>query len=155
MIFKSISLPANIIEKLKLLQSSYQKSYGRKVSYGEIFERLLSPLGLGNVDPGAYNFFQEELKTRSEFNDVVKRSTGKAVDELVDRAQANGTSLKDEAMKEQQAVKEEMAKQREETKKPIKTQKTAVEAKKEAKPTVEPLKPQKPLEQDKRLRKQH
>ena len=144
MVFKSISLPANIIEKLKLLQSSYQKSYGRKVSYGEIFERLFSPLGLGNVDPGAYNFFREELKTRSEFNDVVKRSTVKAVDEQVDRAQANGTSLKKEAMKEQKTVKEEMTKQREETKKPIKTQKVAAEAKKEAKPTKETTKPQKP-----------
>ena len=85
----------------------------------------------------------------SEHRFPTKRSPAKAVDELVDRAQANGTSLKDEAMKEQQAVKEEMAKQREETKKPIKTQKTAVEAKKEAKPTVEPLKPQKPLNEPK------
>ena len=137
MVFKSISLPANIIEKLKLLQSSYQKSYGRKVSYGEIFERLLSQMGLGNVDPGAYNYFQEDLKTRSEFNDVIKRSTGKAVDELVDRAQANGTTLKEEALKEQKAVVERMEKQREEWMKDKEEKKRLKKAQKRAVKTKE------------------
>ena len=75
MVFKSISLPENIIEKLKLLQDIYKEQYARRVSYGEIFERLFSPMALGNVDPGVYAKFEEVLKSKVEFDEVVTRST--------------------------------------------------------------------------------
>lgn len=82
MVFQSISLPVNIIEKLKLLKEQYEDCYGRKVSYGEIFERLFSPMALGNVDPGVYASFKEALKSRAEFDEVVTRSTKKVVDKM-------------------------------------------------------------------------
>ena len=108
MVFQSISLPKNIIEKLKLLKEQYEDCYGRKVSYGEIFERLFSPMALGNVDPGVYARFKEALKSRAEFDEVVTRSTKRAVDELARRAEENGTSLAEEAEKERKAVVEKM-----------------------------------------------
>lgn len=77
MVFKSISLPVNIIEKLKLLKETYRQHYGRQVSYGEIFERLFSPIALGNVDPGVYSSFSTALKSREDFDEVVTRSTKK------------------------------------------------------------------------------
>lgn len=108
MVFQSISLPVNIIEKLKLLKEQYEDCYGRKVSYGEIFERLFSPMALGNVDPGVYARFEEALKTRAEFDEVVTRATKRAVDDLARRAEENGTSLAEEAEKERKAVVDKM-----------------------------------------------
>lgn len=75
MVFRSISLPENIIGKLKLLKGLYQEQYKRQVSYGEIFERLFSSLALGNVDPGVYAAFEGAVKSRSEIDEVVTRST--------------------------------------------------------------------------------
>lgn len=112
MVFQSISLPVNIIEKLKLLKDLYQNHYGRKVSYGEIFERLFSPIALGNVDPGVYATFEAALKSRSEFDEVVTRSTKKLVDDLDKRARENGTSILEEADKKQKAVIEKMDQER-------------------------------------------
>ena len=104
MVFHSLSLPANIVEKLKLVKDNYEDVYRRRVSYGEIFERLLSPMGLGSVDPAVYEIYQDALKSRAEFDEVVKRTTKKHVDELVERAKENGTSLSEEALKEQEQV---------------------------------------------------
>lgn len=108
MVFQSISLPVNIIEKLKLLKEQYADCYGRKVSYGEIFERMFSPMALGNVDPGVYARFDEALKSRAEFDEVVTRATKRGADELAERAKKNGTDIKEEATKEQQSVMEKM-----------------------------------------------
>ena len=108
MVFQSISLPVNIIEKLKLLKEKYEDRYERKVSYGEIFERLFSPMALGNVDPGVFARFEEALKSRAEFDEVVTRATKRAVDNLARRAEENGTSLGEEAEKERKAVVEKM-----------------------------------------------
>lgn len=107
MVFHSLSLPVNIIEKLKLLKTCYEEVYRKKMSYGEIFERLLSSVGLGSVDPPVYDMFQDALKTRAEFNEVVTRSTKKIVDEIEARAAANGTTFLEEAEKEQKEVIEE------------------------------------------------
>ena len=104
MVFQSISLPVNIIEKLKLLKEQYEDCYGRKVSYGEIFERLFSPMALGNVDPGVYARFEEALKARAEFDEVVTRATKRAVDVLARRAEENGTNLVEEAEKEARCI---------------------------------------------------
>ena len=112
MVFQSISLPVNIIEKLKLLKEQYADCYGRKVSYGEIFERMFSPMALGNVDPGVYARFDEALKSRGEFDEVVTRATNKAVEDLAKRTEENGTSLAEEAEKERKAVVEKMDQER-------------------------------------------
>lgn len=112
MVFQSISLPVNIIEKLKLLKEQYTDCYGRKVSYGEIFERMFSPMALGNVDPGVYARFDEALKSRAEFDEVVTRATNKAVEDLAKRTEENGTSLAEEAEKERKAVVEKIDQER-------------------------------------------
>ena len=106
MVFKSISLPLNIIGKLKLLKQIYQEQYGCQVSYGEIFERMLSPLSLGNVDPGVYSIFASALKSRSDFDEVVTRTTRMPADEIERREKENGTGIPEEKGKEQQAVAE-------------------------------------------------
>jgi len=108
MVFKSLSLPENIIEKLKLLRELYRDSYGRPVSYGEIFERLFSSMGLGNVDPAVYSNFVAALKSREEFDEVVTRSTKKIVDKIEARAAANGTTFLEEHDKVQKEVIEKM-----------------------------------------------
>jgi len=113
MVFKSLSLPENIIEKLKLLRELYKDSYGRNVSYGEIFERLFSSMGLGNVDPAVYSNFVAALKSREEFDEVVTRSTKKIVDEIEARAAANGTTFLEEHDKVQKEVIEKMEAQKE------------------------------------------
>lgn len=112
MIFKSISLPVNIIEKLKLLKETYREHYGRQVSYGEIFERLFSQMALGNVDPGVYSSFTSAMKSHAEFDEVVTRSTQELADKIERRAKANGTSIVEEAMKEKEAVKERVGRER-------------------------------------------
>lgn len=104
MVFKSINLPANIVSKLQLLKTLYEDDFGRQVSYGEIIERLLSPMGLGSVDPGIYRDFKKALDARAEFDEVVTRHTKELVDTLAARAEANGTTLLEEAGKEQQMV---------------------------------------------------
>lgn len=109
MVFKSISLPENIIKKMKLLQEIYQDKYERKVSYGEIFERLFSPLALGNVDPGVYSSFASALKSRSEFDEVVKRPTRMPAGEIERREKGDGTDIPEETGKELQAVAEKEA----------------------------------------------
>lgn len=80
MVFKSLSLPENIIEKLKLLRKVYIAAYARNVSYGEIFERLFSSMALGNVDPGIYSEFSSATRSRSEIDDIVTRPTKNAKD---------------------------------------------------------------------------
>lgn len=109
MVFKSISLPENIIKKMKLLQEIYQDKYERKVSYGEIFERLFSPLALGNVDPGVYSSFASALKSRSEFDEVVKRPTRMPAGEIERREKGDGTGIPEEAGKEQKTIAEKEA----------------------------------------------
>ena len=109
MVFKSISLPENIIKKMKLLQEIYQDKYERKVSYGEIFERLFSPMALGNVDPGVYSSFASALKSRSEFDEVVKRPTRMPAGEIERREKGDGTGIPEETGKELQAVAEKEA----------------------------------------------
>lgn len=110
MVYRSFSLPASLIEDLKLLKDSYEETWKEggkreRVTYEKIFERLLSKSGLGHVDPDVYQEFIVVRKTRKEFPDVVKRSTSAAVEELAARAEANGTSLETEAKAEQERVK--------------------------------------------------
>ena len=99
MVFSSLSLPVNIIQKLKTLKCIYEENYGRSVSYGEIFERLLSPLGLGNVDPGVFSVFQDAMKSQAEFDEVVTRATGKALQVQELKAEANGIATAEEGEK--------------------------------------------------------
>lgn len=111
MVYRSISLPASLIEDLKLLKDSYEEAWkedeGEKerVTYEKIFERLLSKSGLGHVDPDVYNEFIAAKKTRKEFPGVVTRATRGAVGGISERMQANGTSFKEEALKEQEKAK--------------------------------------------------
>lgn len=110
MVFKSISLPENIIAKLKLLKEQYEAHYNRQVSYGEIFERLFSPIALGNVDPGVYSSFASALKSRAELDELVTRSTMGIIDNSAEREDNNNNSIREEETnKEQQAVTEKEA----------------------------------------------
>lgn len=118
--YRSISLPTSLAEDLAILRECYEdvwfpvkeedgpRKKRKAVSYEKVFERLLSKSGLGHVDPDVYQEFIEVRNTRKEFPDVVKRATKKAVEELAARAEENGTSLKEEAMKEQERVKAEL-----------------------------------------------
>ena len=118
--YRSISLPTSLAEDLAILRECYEdvwfpvkeeegpRKKRKAVSYEKVFERLLSKSGLGHVDPDVYQEYLEVRKTRKEFPDVVKRATRKAVEELAARAEENGTSLKEEALKEQARVKAEL-----------------------------------------------
>ena len=110
MVFRSISLPASLVEDLKLLKESFQKVWykgGKKerVTYEKIFERLLSKSVLGRVESDVYDEFKKAKETRKEFPAVVTRATRGAVGGISERMQANGTSLKEEALKEQEEAK--------------------------------------------------
>ena len=113
MVYSTVSLPASLVEDLKLLKESYEVIWSNegereRVTYEKIFERLLSRSGLGHVDPDVYAEFTAAKESRKKFPDVVKRSTKKMVDELAARASENGTSLKEEALKEQERIKAEL-----------------------------------------------
>ncbi len=118
--YRSVSLPTSLVEDLAILRECYEDTWfpvkeedsprkkRKAVSYEKVFERLLSKSGLGHVDPDVYQEFIEVRKTRKSFPDVVKRSTRKAVEELAARAEENGTSVKEEALKEQEKAKAEI-----------------------------------------------
>lgn len=103
MVYRSFSLPASLIEDLKLLKDSYEETWKEdegvkeRVTYEKIFERLLSKSGLGHVDPDVYEEFVKAKETRKEFPAVVTRATRGAVGEIFRRMQSNGTSLMEEA----------------------------------------------------------
>ena len=111
MVYRSISLPASLVEDLKLLKDSYEDAWkedeGEKerVTYEKIFERLLSKSGLGHVDPDVYSKFKTAKETRKEFPAVVTRATKGLIGEIIARTQTNGTSLIEEALKEQEKAK--------------------------------------------------
>ena len=111
MVYRSISLPASLVEDFKLLKDSYEDAWkddeGEKerVTYEKIFERLLSKSGLGHVDPDVYSKFKTAKETRKEFPAVVTRATKGLIGEIIARTQTNGTSLIEEALKEQEKAK--------------------------------------------------
>lgn len=110
MVFRSISLPASLVEDLKLLKESFENVWYKggekeRVTYEKIFERLLSKSVLGRVEPDVYNEFISAKETRKAFPAVVTRATGGAVSGIFKRMQSNGTSLMEEALKEQEEAK--------------------------------------------------
>lgn len=110
MVFRSISLPASLVEDLKLLKESFEKVWykgGKKerVTYEKIFERLLSKSVLGRVESDVYDEFKKAKETRKEFPAVVTRATRGAVSGIFKRMQGNGTSPMEEALKEQEEAK--------------------------------------------------
>lgn len=105
MVFRSLSLPASLVEDLKLLKNSYEgiwKAEGKRkrVTYEKIFERLLSKSGLGHVDPDVYVEYTAARESRKKLPEVVKRATKKVVDGLAAKSAKNGASLKGEALKD-------------------------------------------------------
>lgn len=106
---RTVKLPTNTVEKLKLLKSIYEDEWGRPMTYDSLIERLLSSEGLGHLDPPVYAKFRSMLESRKDLDEVTRRSTEKFVVELAERAKAKGTSLKEEAAMEQRRVKEELA----------------------------------------------
>ena len=114
MVYRSFSLPASLIEDLKLLKDSYEEAWkedeGEKerVTYEKIFERLLSKSGLGHVDPDVYDEFKKAKETRKEFPAVVTRATRGLVGDIFSRMQTNGSSVAQEALKEIETAEEHL-----------------------------------------------
>ena len=109
-----MKLPVNTVEKLKILKDLYEEDWGTAASYDQIIERLLGSGSLGALDPGIYRRFSAIVDSRDDFEDIVKKSTSAAVDELAARAEANGTSLAAEAKAEQESVKASLKGERKE-----------------------------------------
>lgn len=121
MVYSTVSLPASMVEDLKLLKEAYEETWRgegerERVTYEKIFERLLSRSGLGHVDPDVYAEFTATRESRKKFPEVVKKATTKVVENLAVRASENGTSLTEEAQKEQERVKTELEASREKKK---------------------------------------
>lgn len=115
MVFRSISLPASLVEDLKLLKESFEKVWYKggekeRVTYEKIFERLLSKSVLGRVESDVYKEFIAAKETRKEFPAVVTRATRGAVGGIFKRMQGNGTSLMEEALKEQEEAEASLKK---------------------------------------------
>ncbi len=113
MVYKTISLPVSLIEDLKILKDVYEDVWTEgtekeRVTYEKIFERLLSKSGLGHVDPDVYAEYLAARESRKQFNEVVTRATRSVVSELSARAEKNGTSLKEEAKREQELAQERL-----------------------------------------------
>ena len=118
--YRSISLPTSLVEDLAILRECYEDTWfpvkeeegprkkRKAVSYEKVFERLLSKSGLGHVDSNVYKKFIEARKTRKKFPDVVKRSTGQILSDIFKRMETNGTSLIEEAIREQEKAEEEL-----------------------------------------------
>lgn len=70
---KTIKLPKNTVEKLKILKKVYEEDRGTSVAFDIIIERLFSSLALGNIDPSIYKRFTEQVNLRPELNSVAKR----------------------------------------------------------------------------------
>lgn len=118
--YRSLSLPTSLVEDLAILRECYEDTWfpvkeeegprkkRKAVSYEKVFERLLSKSGLGHVDSKVYDNFIEARKTRKKFPDVVKRSTSQIISEIFKRMETNGTSLIEEAIREQEKAEEEL-----------------------------------------------
>ena len=105
MVYSTVSLPASLVEDMKLLKESYEeiwKAEGKRkrVTYEKIFERLLSKSGLGHVDPDVYVEYTAARESRKKLPEVVKRATKKVVDGLAAKSAKNGASLKGEELKD-------------------------------------------------------
>ena len=113
MVFRSISLPASLIEDLKLLKESFEKAWyedgkRERVTYEKIFDRLLSKAVLGRVEPKVYEEFKNAKETRKEFPAVVTRATRGLVGDIFSRMQTNGSSVAQEALKEIETAEEHL-----------------------------------------------
>ncbi|MBQ6199061.1 MAG: hypothetical protein IJK44_07510 [Bacteroidales bacterium] len=81
MVFSTLSLPASLVEDLRILKQTYEKVWsegGKKerVTYEKILERLLSKSGLGHVDPDVYILYKLNRSFEKEHPDeVVTRPT--------------------------------------------------------------------------------
>lgn len=108
--FRSVSLPAGLVEDLKLVRDCYRmKWYGEDgppgaVSYEKVFERLLSRSGFGHVDPEVFEEFIALKNSRNDFGKVVTSPTKKTVDYSATRAEGNDTAVMVEAASEQERV---------------------------------------------------
>lgn len=107
MVFRSVSLPASLVEDLQLLKESFEIAWyaeepRKRVTYEKIFERLLSNSGLGHVEPKVYTEFMKAKETRKEFPAVVTRATRRPVINIYKRMQSDGTSPFAEALKAQE-----------------------------------------------------
>lgn len=122
--YRSISLPTSLVEDLAILRECYEDEWfpvkeeegprkkRKAVSYEKVFERLLSKSGLGHVDSEVYKKFVEARKTRKKFPDVVKRSTSQIISGIFKRMETNGTSLIEEAIREQEKAKADLEERR-------------------------------------------
>jgi len=94
MVFRSLSLPAALVENLKLLRKTYEDTWypqGKKkrVTYEKVLERLLSKSGLGHVDPDVYAAYLAARGSRTEYTDVVTRATRKSAQKESKPGQGN------------------------------------------------------------------
>lgn len=105
MVFRSISLPASLVEDLKLLKESFENTWfnensRERVTYEKIFQRLLSNSGLGHVEPEVYAEFQRAKESRKKSPAVVTRATRGIIGDLYKRIQSKGSTALEEARAE-------------------------------------------------------
>ncbi len=93
-----IQVPREVKEMLDEFKDAYSACYGRKVSYEQMFRDWMDH---GRIDTKVWKRVQEMKKNSEAFSEVAEDVARKAAEEVAARAEQNGTSLKEEALKEQ------------------------------------------------------
>lgn len=118
---KHILLPEEVVEELKLYKLAYQECLRPekdkngnpipvKVSWEQMFRRWMN--NVGRFDKDVKEKVEEWKHSRKEFSRETMQTTRKAVGELATRAEENGSSIKEEALKEQDMAKAELEESR-------------------------------------------
>lgn len=105
MVFRSLSLPASLVEDLQLLKECFENTWfnedsRERVTYEKIFQILLSNSGLGHVEPEVYAEFQRAKEFRKKSPAVVTRATRGIIGDLYKRIQAKESTTLEEARAE-------------------------------------------------------
>lgn len=105
---KTLKLPINTVEKLKIVKDILEEDWETSVSFETVIERLLSSEGLGHLNPSVYKRYRKIVDSRAEFEHEVKKATSRAIADIESKAKIKGSTLKEEALSEKKKAAEEL-----------------------------------------------
>ena len=89
--------------ELSMIKDAYSRRFGRTVTFEQMLRRWVDRLSC--IDPDVNKEYQVIRKTRLETEASAASTAEATVGGISERMQANGTSLKEEALKEQEEAK--------------------------------------------------
>lgn len=96
---RPVQVSAELHDELSMIKDAYSKCLGRPVTFEQMLRRWIDRLS--RIDSDVNDEYQVIRKTRQESEAGAAGTAGEAVNRLFKRMQGNGTSLFEEALKEQ------------------------------------------------------